>query len=266
MKRAAEAAVGDEPASICRKSVAQQLRLRHRYFSLRHGESEANVAGIIIGDPEVGTQRYGLTSRGREAVVVAAEKFASSVLGLTAGSEDAGPTQLPRIHIYASDFVRTQETAKIFATALGQLFRARALPDKGLDPRPTPALRERQFGELEGGPNTRYDEIWAVDLKDPSSRPLGAESANAVRARTADVVKSIESEAPGPEEGIGAAPLVVLVSHGDALQLLQTAFLGKSAAEHRSLEHLNPADLRELHPQGEGFRLLCASADAVQID
>merc|ERR1719330_655175 len=136
MHRAADTAIEGEPASKNRDSMVQQKRLRHRYFALRHGESEANVAGIIIGDPEVGTQRYGLTARGREAVAAAAEKFASSVLGLVAGSEDSGPLQLPSIHIYASDFKRTQETAKIFATTLGQLLPTKALPDKGLEPWP----------------------------------------------------------------------------------------------------------------------------------
>merc|ERR1719414_343626 len=40
--------------------------------------------------------------------------------------------------------------------------------------------------------------------------------------------------------------MVVLVSHGDALQLLQTAFQGVSPSEHRSLPHLHPGELREL--------------------
>eukprot|EP00438_Fugacium_kawagutii_P016681 Skav223975 [mRNA] locus=scaffold1107:223842:226947:- [translate_table: standard] len=40
-------------------------KLRHRFFALRHGESKANVAKIIISDPKVGTKAYGLTPAGR---------------------------------------------------------------------------------------------------------------------------------------------------------------------------------------------------------
>ena len=39
--------------------------LRNRYFALRHGLSEANVAGIISSDPGVGTTVHGLTAEGR---------------------------------------------------------------------------------------------------------------------------------------------------------------------------------------------------------
>jgi hypothetical protein len=38
------------------------------FFGIRHGESEANVAGLIVSAPEVGTQKYGLTERGRRQV------------------------------------------------------------------------------------------------------------------------------------------------------------------------------------------------------
>jgi probable phosphoglycerate mutase len=39
---------------------------------------------------------------------------------------------------------------------------------------------------------------------------------------------------------------LLLVSHGDALQLLQTAFLRRDASKHRTLEHLNTAEIRRL--------------------
>mmetsp|Transcript_101209 Transcript_101209/g.326136 ORF Transcript_101209/g.326136 Transcript_101209/m.326136 type:complete len:81 (-) Transcript_101209:64-306(-) len=56
----------------------------------------------------------------------------------------------------------------------------------------------------------------------------------------------------------GPSAIVVLVSHGDALQLLQTAFQGSPAGVHRSLPHLNPAELRELVPTPAGVDLLRA--------
>ena len=39
--------------------------LRNRYIGLRHGQSEANVAGIISSDPKIGSETHGLTALGR---------------------------------------------------------------------------------------------------------------------------------------------------------------------------------------------------------
>lgn len=164
----------------------------------RIGESEANVAGIIISDPAVGTIRYGLTQAGRQVVASVANDFLQKL---------------------------THEH----------------------DIRPLPALRERYFGELETASNTRYDDVWAVDRKDPSSEPYGAESADAVRRRTALVIDQCERN---DDERC----TYVLVSHGDALQILQTAFQAKSASVHRSLPHLLPGELRELIPSTVGQR------------
>ena len=36
---------------------------------MRHGESEANVAGVIVSDPEQGCHGYGLTEKGRLQVL-----------------------------------------------------------------------------------------------------------------------------------------------------------------------------------------------------
>ncbi|CAE8610241.1 unnamed protein product, partial [Polarella glacialis] len=200
--------------------------LRHRYFALRHGVSKANVAKLIISDPKVGTRRFGLTAAGRTAAAKSAKAFAAKATRRTL--------------IVSSDFTRTRETARVFAGTL------RALPVKGdsrrrcCPVRISPLLRERLFGTLEGGPNSRYEEVWAVDRRDPGARPFGAESAKAVVRRTAGLVARLDRDLP--DDGSD----VVLVSHGDALQLLQTAFQGIDASKHRSLPHLDPAELREL--------------------
>ena len=39
---------------------------------------------------------------------------------------------------------------------------------------------------------------------------------------------------------------LLLVSHGDALQILQTAFSKQDASRHRQHAHLNIAEIREL--------------------
>ena len=55
-------------------------------------------------------------------------------------------------------------------------------------------------------------------------------------------LRALEREHAGSEAG----KIFVLVSHGDALQITQTAFAGIPPAQHRSLEHMNPAQIREL--------------------
>eukprot|EP00438_Fugacium_kawagutii_P016680 Skav223974 [mRNA] locus=scaffold1107:218347:222470:- [translate_table: standard] len=101
------------------------------------------------------------------------------------------------------------------------------------------ALRERRFGQLEAGPDSRYPEVWVKDKVDCSARPFGVEAAEAVQRRTSKLVARLDRELPDGAD-------VVLVSHGDALQILQTAFLGLSPKKHRQLPHLDRAELREL--------------------
>lgn len=253
MERLATAAPEDpwllgRPAA---RSPTEDARLHQRFFALRHGESEANVAGIVLSDPSVGMLRYGLTEAGRVAVASSADAFAARW-----GAE---LTSKAMVHIVASDFKRTAETAEVFRSALEARFLGCcAAVVHAVE------LRERYFGpELEGGPNTRYDDVWSADREDATSEPLGAESAEAVSRRTWRLVARLDAEltarsapeADAPEsdkkfvvEAAEAAGknFVVLVSHGDALQILQTAFQGVPTSEHRGLEHLNPAELRQL--------------------
>ncbi|CAJ1417190.1 unnamed protein product [Effrenium voratum] len=201
------------------KSNLLPQTLCHRFFGLRHGESKANAAKIIISDPKVGaTKKYGLTPQG---------SLAASRTGKAFHKKGA-----KRIVVVSSDFSRARETAQLFAKALrkaGHICPMRVAKE----------LRERRFGKLEGGPDSRYKEVWVKDVRDPKSRAFGAESAEAVQQRTTRLVARLDKELP---EGAD----VVLVSHGDALQILQTAFKGISPAEHRSLKHLDRAELREL--------------------
>ena len=60
------------------------------------------------------------------------------------------------VAILSSDFSRTFETAKIVANAVDA------------DVEAEPALRERDFGDFELGPNTAYEAVWeqgAIDAK-----------------------------------------------------------------------------------------------------
>jgi len=191
------------------------IPLRNRFLGLRHGQSEANVAGIVVGDPARGVPRFGLTAAGREAAreAVAAAR-ATGLLG-------------PETRVVSSDFARARETAEIASAVLG------AAP-----PTLEPRLRERGFGEHEGRPHTAYAPVWARDAEDPDHTDGGVESARAVQARGLAVVRELDAAGDGA--------VYLLVSHGDTLQLLLAAFAGRGPEAHRDVAHWAPAEVRAL--------------------
>ena len=192
-----------------------QQSLRNEYYALRHGWSKANEAGVIVSRIDSGARlEYGLHATGREQASVAGEAF-RDIVG-----------ERP-VAILSSDFSRTFQTAKIVAAAVNA------------DVEAEPALRERDFGDFELGPNTAYDQVWARDAVDATHTDNQVEAAAAVLARAAGAVRRVEESA---REG----HVVLLVSHGDCLQILQTAFAGVDVSAHRSLPHLETCELRRL--------------------
>jgi glucosyl-3-phosphoglycerate phosphatase len=193
-------------------------QFKNRYYAFRHGESLANVEGIIVSDPVIGCERYGLSARGREQVRV-------NVNGCDAFD--------CHTRVISSDFKRTVETAEVICEQLG----ARGVT---LDVR----LRERYFGTYDGCAHDQYATVWAADAYDCFQEMAGAESPHAVRSRMWSVVEELE--------GLYAGETIILVSHGDPLLLLQTAFLEMRPGEHRNLPGFKTG----------GWRLLNAVAEA----
>jgi probable phosphoglycerate mutase len=118
--------------------LAALAPLRNRYLCVRHGESEANVAGLVSSDPGVSTLEHGLTPTG-----LAQAREAASAVRLFA---DGAP-----IACVASDFLRTRHTAETMAVA-----------PVTFDVR----LRERYFGEFNGKSHEAYKIVWAHDAED----------------------------------------------------------------------------------------------------
>lgn len=184
-----------------------------RLWGLRHGESRANVEQIVVSRP--GPQAFewaSLTELGRRQVAE------------TASLNSLPPDTL----LVTSDFVRAYETAQIAADAWGTR-------PVCIDTR----LRERDFGCLEGGPATRYDEVWSADLTN-KNWPEGVETPHQVASRIRALVDSIVNE---PEIDTSD---IVLVAHGDVLQIAEVWLKGLDPSQHRSLPHLLNAELRPL--------------------
>ena len=188
-------------------------RLANRYHAMRHGQSKANDAGVIVSG--IDTDRggdYGLSERGLRQADAAAQ-----ACGLPADTV-----------IYSSDFSRARQTAEVVREHLGA-------PEVVL----TEALRERCFGDLEGTSVANYARVWTADGADGGHVRDGVEPAATVLDRTTALVADLERRYSGRD--------ILLVSHGDTLQILQAGFLRMDPSSHRRLPHLDTAQIRELH-------------------
>lgn len=186
--------------------------LKNQYYVMRHGESLANTADIIVSHPDNGISGYGLSEVGRQQVT----------------AEISG-CNLPQLtQIICSDFKRAHETAKIAHRILA--CQSPAI----LDAR----LRERNFGELELGSDELYSEVWSADQQKTNRSDIGVETVESVLDRALELILELESEYSDIS--------FLLIAHGDVLQILQTAFSALPANHHRELPHLKTAELRRL--------------------
>jgi broad specificity phosphatase PhoE len=198
-------------AGVSVDDLGRAAPLANRYRAMRHGQSRANVSGIIVSSIEADRRGdFGLSEAGREQAAAAARGC-----GLPAETV-----------ICSSDFARARQTAQIVRDCLGA---APVLVG--------PALRERFFGDFDGGPAARYAEVWAADA-DGTAGAAGVEPPSAVLARAAGLVAGLEQRYRDRE--------ILLVSHGDTLQILQAGFAGIDPARHRTVPHLATAEIRPL--------------------
>jgi probable phosphoglycerate mutase len=192
-------------------------RLANRFSIMRHAQSKANVAGIIVSCIANDRQGdYGLTGHGRQQALAAAQGCA-----LPADTV-----------IYSSDFSRARQTAEIVRAYLGA-------PEVVL----SEALRERCFGRWEGSATGNYARVWAADETDPGHPDGNVEPAAGVLDRAISLIAQLEQRYRGRD--------ILLVSHGDTLQILQAGFSGLDPSRHRSLPHLATAEIRHVagHPK-----------------
>lgn len=184
---------------------------------MRHGQSHANVAGIVLSHLEDGKKvEYTLTPVGEEQARGSAIK-----------SKERGELDENTI-IVSSPFSRAMRTAEIAKEVLG-------IPsDIVVDDR----LRERWFGDWEKTDNSAYEKVWVEDKVNPHHTTANVESAFTVQQRVLSLVDDLEKQYN--------AKTILLVSHGDALQILLTGFYQQSPSTHRDLPHLETAEVRRV--------------------
>jgi len=184
----------------------------NRYFGMRHGTSRAMEQGIIISSMAEGTDpEYGLADGGREEVLDSIDRS-----GLSSDTL-----------IVSSPFSRAFESAVTAERRLG----ARAVQC-------AIELTERFFGELDGKSTDNYESVWARDQLDGALAYMGVEPADLVAVRGLRLIKKLDEEYDGAT--------ILLVSHGDPLQILETVRRGHLAGKHRALFPLAPGEIRRI--------------------
>lgn len=195
--------------------------LHNLYYAMRHGQSEANVRGIIVSDPTVGIDDFGLTAEGKRQIE-------SSVLRCRDSEHDVIDRHCI---ILSSDFARAAQSAEI----------AHHLLSCDTPLRFHRALRERHFGDLDMQSADHYEAVWRHDAADPDHTNWQVESVTHVAQRTQRLIAALESDY--------VDRIVLLVAHGDVLQILQTHLMDMPLTAHRRLDHLHNGEIRLLNPK-----------------
>ena len=167
-----------------------------RLVLVRHGEPDESMHGRCYGSLDVPLSAAGL-------------RRAAAVGEALRGHEiDA---------VYSSSLQRAFDTARAVASA------------HGLEPIPRDALRELDFGELEGMSHeeiaSEYPELYRFWMEDPSTvRFPGGEALSDLRARVLPEVAEIRERHEGESVAVVAHGGVVRVVLAEALELPDTAF------------------------------------------
>ncbi|XP_010526544.1 PREDICTED: metal-independent phosphoserine phosphatase [Tarenaya hassleriana] len=217
--------------------------LRNKYWVLRHGKSIPNERGLIVSSMENGVlPQYELAAEGVAQARLAGETFLEQL--------KESNVELEKVRICYSPFARTSHTARVVAAVLG-------LPFDGPQCKMIEDLRERYFGPaFELLSHDKYPEIWALDEKDPFVRPEGGESADDVVSRLSNALEAMESEYEGCA--------VLVVSHGDPLQMMQNILHSAKQQSGNSLkERIQACRVAPVLSQHRRYALLTGELRAV---
>jgi len=182
--------------------------LKNTYYMLRHGQSTANVQGIISSARTLAySSKHGLTQLGYDQGRLASHQLLDLIAQVGKGE---------RIIMISSPFARARQTAQACLDGLVdecseqvQSMGIRIQTEIQLEDR----LMERYFGRLDDEAIYTYAYVWPVDKFNVTHTAFGVESVAAVATRLREVVLSLE-------ETYSECHLV-LVSHADVLQICQ---------------------------------------------
>jgi len=195
--------------------VVLPCRLHNRYIFVRHGESVLETRGKIQSNP--GNKydiTWSLTETGKEQMHAAAEYIAEVL--------DSSPRW-----IYTSNFQRAFQSAQILREDLFLLHSNFRTEFAGL-------LDPRKMGALEMKDVALWEDVWANDLLDDTSRPPPAVSSQEPTASTESCIDLYRraTETFSRLEGTYFGEDIVLVSHRDTLSTFMAAAKGTDLRTH----------------------------------
>lgn len=186
--------------------------LINRYYLMRHGESHANKNELIVSQAANALNGYGLTAKGADQVMQAALN-----------------TRLNRSTVVvSSDYKRAAETAQIIHSII----------DCERPIRYSELLRERGFGEWELSDHANYETVWQNDLTKPDTVIDGVETVAETLQRSLTLIQQLENQYSNES--------ILLVGHGDVLQILLAHYHTINPRFHRSLSGISNAEIRSL--------------------
>jgi len=210
------------------EDLKQKTKSSNEYFLMRHGEADHNIKNIL--STHVSNQHH-LTGKGRASVAEAAEGLKKAKIGA----------------IYASDFIRTKETAEIVAETIG-------FPVEKIiyDQR----IREMDCGDFDGRPLAEFHAIYNNFEKRFEKAPEGGETLEQVKMRMVDFMLSVDRENEGKN--------ILIISHDHPLLLLDVGSQGLTRKEilmkaDENVDFLHTGKTKELHfnriPRNEKYEL-----------
>lgn len=189
------------------------MKLNNKYYILRHGEAISNVKRIVSSWPE--KFKNPLTEKGREMIKESAEKLKNKNIDF----------------IFASDLLRTKQTADIVGRALK------------IKPKIDKRLKEIDFGNINGSPITDLDNAFKKESERIDKIIPGGESYNNVLNRVYDFLIDIDKKYKGKN--------ILLVSHECPLWILEAKVNEMSIEEAlRTIprdQRIHKGEIRELN-------------------
>lgn len=207
------------------EGLRKRLKPRNKYFVMRHGEGEHNVAYVVTSDNH---RKYHLTEKGREQVDLVSHVLKNESIDL----------------IYSSPLTRTRETAEIIVENIA--YKGEVIIDE--------RIREYDFGDLDGKSIEEYFRFYNSIKEQLDKRLPNGENIRDVAKRVSEFLYEIDSKYEGKN--------ILIVTHDGPASLFFAAALGGSdqelinywAGDFLETGHMKQLDFVEL-PHNSSFEV-----------
>jgi broad specificity phosphatase PhoE len=189
------------------------MKLKNKYYILRHGEALSNVRDIVSSWPEKFENH--LTNKGKKTIKESAEKLKDKNINL----------------IFSSDLLRTRQTAEI----VGKKLKIKPKLDK--------RLREINFGVFSGGSIEKMWNYFKGEEERIKKAPAKGESYPKILKRMMSFLKDTDKKYKGKN--------ILIISHEGPLFLLQGKvmgfFLAETIKKFTPQSRIHKGEIRELN-------------------